>query len=146
MLIIGIDPGNYTGIAVYDTGTKIAPLTWEIPAEDVGTWMREFCELVGRPATVHVIGERYTMTTGVKTAQPAALETMGVMKDQCAHLGWSLSWVQVKTSKKTANNDLLRLLGWYTTTKDGHANDACRLVVSGLLRYDRQEYARLTGI
>jgi hypothetical protein len=146
VLIIGIDPGNVTGIAVYDLETKIKPITWETPADQVGTWMRSFDSLMRHQAPVHVIGEQYVMTPGIKTSQPAALETMGVMKDQCAHLGWSLSWVQVRTSKKTANNDLLRRLGWYTKTKDGHANDGCRLVVSGLLHYDRQEYARLTGI
>lgn len=148
MIIIGIDPGKMTGVAVYDTSIpKKHPVTDEIPAAEVGKWLRTQVSFDYPGPDVRVMGEQFTMSSGgVLTPQPEALEVMGVVKDMKAFLGYHLEWVLPSTSKRRAPNELLRKMGWWRPTKDGHGNDACRLIVEGLVRWDQDLYSHFTGI
>lgn len=145
MIILGIDPGNVTGVANWCIGQGGTPASEEVPADEMGEWLSDF--LKAAPAgAVRVFAERYTMTPGIKTAQPAALEVMGVVKHECRQNWAPLEWVQPSTSKHMGADSVLRKIGWYRKTKDGHANDAMRLIIFGLARTDPDEYSRIMGI
>jgi hypothetical protein len=149
MILIGIDPGNVTGMALWNTALYDAPHAWfEEPYETVGLQFRQWLahkDTVSRQ-NIKVGVEKYTMTPGVKTAQPAALMTMGVIEDLCRWDGISWHYHLPATTKKQVSNALLRKLGWWTPTKDGHVNDALRLVLCELSRVDPQRYADLVGL
>lgn len=149
MIIIGIDPGNVTGMALWNLDLTEAPSTWrEEPYETVGHELRQWLahrDTVGR-SQIKIGVERYTMTPGVKTAQPAALMTMGVIEDQCRYYGVEWHYYLPSSTKKMVSNTLLRKLGWWTPTKDGHVNDALRVVLCELATIDPQRYADLVGL
>lgn len=147
MIILGIDPGQVTGMAWWDLD-KEAPTQWrEEPSETVGEALRLWFSWASvAKAPVRVAVERYTITPGIKTAQPAALMTMGVIEDQCRQHCIPFAYYQPATTKKQVSNTLLRKLGWWTPTKDGHANDALRLCLVQLAHTDPQRYADLVGL
>ena len=149
MIILGIDPGNVTGMALWNLDLHDGPNTWyEEPYETVGLKLRVwlgYADMVGR-TNIRVGVEKYTMTPGVKTAQPAALMTMGVIEDLCRYHGVAWDYFQPATTKKQVSNTLLRKLGWWTPTKDGHVNDALRVVLCELSRVDPKRYADLVGL
>lgn len=147
MILIGIDPGNVSGMALWDL-EKEAPTQWrEEPSATVGNALRKWLDyFVPGHAEVVLSVEKYTMTPGIKTAQPAALMTMGVLEDVAQLRGIKLDYFLPATTKKQVSNSLLRKLGWWTPTKDGHVNDALRLVLCELSRIDPQRYADLVGL
>jgi hypothetical protein len=147
MIIIGCDPGNVSGMAWWDL-RKDAPSQWrEEPYETFGDTFREWMSWCANldKRNVHVGCEKYVMTPGIKTAQPAALMTMGIVEDQTKLYGTGLHWYLSATTKKKSNT-LLRKLGWWTPTKDGHVNDALRVVLCELSRVDPKRYADLVGL
>lgn len=147
MIIIGIDPGNVTGMTLWDL-EKEAPTQWrEEPSSTVGNVLREWLDVcIPWHAEVVLSVEKYTMTPGIKTAQPAALMVMGVLEDIAQLRGIKLDYHLPATTKKQVSNTLLRKLGWWTPTKDGHVNDALRLVLCELSRVNPQRYADLVGL
>lgn len=147
MIIIGIDPGNVTGMALWDL-EKEAPTQWlEEPSATVGNALRKWLDyFVPAHAEVVLSVEKYTMTPGIKTAQPAALMVMGVLEDIAQFRDIKLDYHLPSTTKKQVSNTMLRKLGWWTPTKDGHANDALRLLLCELSRVDPQRYADLVGL
>lgn len=148
MIIIGIDPGNVSGMAFWNLDRTEAPSTWrEEPYETTGRELRQWLthrDTVGR-SQIKVGVERYVMTPGPKTAQPAALMTMGVIEDLCRWYGVEWHYYVSATTKKKSNS-LLRKLGWWTPTKDGHVNDALRVVLCELATVDPARYADLVGL
>lgn len=147
MIIIGIDPGNVTGMAWWDLD-KPAPTQWlEQPYDGFGPALRNwFGWASDMHADVSVGVERYTMTPGIKTAQPYALMTMGIIEDQCRDNAIPWHYHLPSTTKKQVSNSLLRKLGWWTPTKDGHVNDALRVVLCELSVIDPKRYADLVGL
>lgn len=148
MIIIGIDPGNVTGMAFWNLALTDGPTTWrEEPYETVGVQLRQWlahADIVGR-TQIKVGVERYVMTPGPKTAQPAALMTMGVIEDLCRWHGVEWHYYLSGTTKKKSNT-LLRKLGWWTPTKDGHVNDALRVILCELAAINPDRYADLVGL
>jgi|SRR5687768_14895145 len=147
MIIIGIDPGNVSGMTWWDLD-KEAPTQWlEQPYAGFGDALRTWFGWANdMKADVQVAVEKYTMTPGIKTAQPYALMTMGIIEDACGVEGISFHYFLPATTKKQVSNTLLRKLGWWTPTKDGHVNDALRLVLCELSRVDPDRYADLVGL
>lgn len=149
MILIGIDPGNVTGMVLWNMDLEDGPTTWrEAPFEDVGRELRQWLsyrDMVGG-SNIKVGVEKYTMTPGVKTAQPYALMNMGVIEDLCRWNGVEWHYHLPSTTKKQVSNSLLRKLGWWTPTKDGHVNDALRVVLCELSRVDPKRYADLVGL
>lgn len=147
MIIVGIDPGNVTGMAWWDLD-KEDPTQWlEQPYDGFGNALRKWIDwgrLKEEEITVGV--EKYTMTPGIKTAQPYALMNMGIIEDQCRLYGVPFHYHLPSTTKRQVSNTLLRKLGWWTPTKDGHVNDALRVVLCELSRVDPQRYADLVGL
>jgi len=145
VIFVGIDPGNMTGLAWWSLGDT-APTAEEIPAAQMGNVLRRRLAMFPVGTPVRITGERYTISSGVLTPQPAALEVMGVVKDMAQLHGVPLHWAQPKDAKRSYPDKILRQLGWYIRTKDGHANDGMRQILVGLVRYDPALYADLLGI
>lgn len=145
MIIIGVDPGNVTGIAMYRVRWFMPLLSAEIAADEVGMYLRHYLDYtVPKDELVRLHAERYTITPGVRTAQPAALEVMGVLKDIARQRALPLAWSSPRTAKNQFPDDLLRKLKWYRRTKDGHANDGMRQVLAELVAIDAAGYLALT--
>lgn len=144
MIIVGIDPGNVTGVAVWSPQDQ-KPWWHEIRAETVGEWLRDLSGIPKMPLPVYMRYEKFTiMPNSVITPQPDALEVTGVVKDFARQHGISLSHSQPRSSKKNHPDSLLRWLGWYVKTKDGHANDAMRQVLAEYLHRDPAGYLAMT--
>ena len=98
-------------------------------------------------ADLTVRSERYTIPTGrsVVTAQLDAIMCNGA-------LDWLLTQREVSfrlhpraEPKKIANDAVLKKLGWFRQTKDGHANDAARHVGFHLLESHPELWFHLLG-
>ena len=149
MIIIGVDTGLYTGMAFWNTKLSEKPTAVEVPYIETGTrlnlWLASTLAL--EPNTkIHVACERYVMTSGVKSAQPEALMGMGAVEYICHAYGVPLRWQFPRDAKKRAPDSLLRQLGWYQRTKDGHANDAQRHILEWMACSYPEEFAHLIGI
>lgn len=143
MIIVGIDPGNVTGVALWAVGDP-APWWHEIPAEVMGNWLRT-SGIPGLPRPIYMRYEKFTiMPNAVVTPQPDALEVTGVVKDFARQHWIELNHSQPRSSKKNHPDALLRKLGWFQRTKDGHANDAMRQVLAEYLARDPAGYLALT--
>lgn len=149
MIIIGVDTGLYTGMAYWDTKIMEKPNAIEVPYVETGETLNRWAARgSNQRSSLFVACERYTMISGggPKTAQPEALMGMGAVEYICRAEGHPLTWYFPKDAKKLATNKLLRELGWHVITKDGHADDAQRLVLKWYAdRYPR-DFAELAGI
>ncbi len=147
-IYIGVDPGGYSGMALYDTDDSTAPETVEVPYADTGTVLWQWltvARFAGLP--VHVACEVYTISSGrIMTPQPEALKGMGVVEFLCQRKGVPLTWQSPGDAKSLTKDADLRALGWYVKTKDGHANDAQRHILRLIASHDPELYGKLIGI
>lgn len=129
MHFIGVDPGLMAGVAVLTFGNGVftmssSEMTWHSAATYVERWTREPDAI----ATVKVAAERYTIPTGrsVVTAQQEAIMCNGALNWLTARRGITFVLQPRAEVKKIVTDAVLKKLGWFTKTKDGHANDASR--------------------
>lgn len=155
MIIIGVDPGKITGIAMYQTAGAFGPGTvigdiksWavaEVESTQVLPYIRAL--LRGRKPTL-IACERFVQGTGRRAmsyqgdAQHITGEVSGLAQD----LGCQFARQLAGPAKKTGNDQVLKQVGCYTATPDGHANDACRQVIRVLATFYPEVYAKLVGI
>jgi hypothetical protein len=145
MIIIAIDPGLVTGMAISRNGETPAPC--EVPYADFGTVLKGWISVNQWPrASLVVVCEKYVMTPGIKSSQPEALMLMGVTEFLCQQYGVKLVWQFPRDAKKMCPDSFLRQAGWYQKTKDGHANDAMRHVGLWMAHNQPEEFAKLIGI
>ena len=124
-LVVAVDPGKVTGIAVWDPaelGNR--PGAYEVPSrvkvyrvfDDIVSW--------GRPGTVVI--ERFTIKPGVvNTNQPDALMIIGAIESTATRVGWPVEFQLPAAAMSWATNERLRRVGWWVRGKE-HANDALR--------------------
>jgi hypothetical protein len=96
-----------------------------------------------RPTLVAV--ERYRQT-GRKTHQPHAYEVIGAVKALCDELTVRCVYQSPSPTQKTGRPELLRQLGWFVKSKDGHANAATGNVLHCLATFYPETYAELVGL
>jgi len=144
MIILSIDPGNVSGVGVWDSVLPDNIETLEVPYTDTGDFVWGF--LYDKASRIEMVVERYTMTGGIKTSQPDALKLMGVLEWMAAFKQVPLHYYLPSTSKKTADNKRLRRVGWYKATKDGHANDGARLVLTHLANRYPEIFGKIVGL
>lgn len=142
MYYIAVDPGKVSGVAIYEEGVCTG---YEIPAaftaQFVEERMRTRWDLPWETAC-----ERYTITPGPKTSQDDALKVMGALEYVCQVRAIPFVYYTPGIGKSKCDNALLRKLGWWQPTKDGHANDAKRIMIAHLSVRVPEVYARLVGI
>jgi hypothetical protein len=131
MNIAAIDPGPTTGLAVINQDGRWTAfeMTWQDAAAELEETALA-CKMIRAPLAV--AGERFDVSQRtVRAKQQDVVETIGML--QIAR------WITVKynhrwqqhgrdASKSFASNEMLRKLGWYTPSQDGHANDATRVL------------------
>lgn len=147
-IYIAVDPGNYSGMALYDPGYADKPDTAEVPYEQTGAVLSQWLT-VARSAEidVRVACEVYTIAQHkVMTAQPDAIKGMGVVEYLCHLKGVPLTWQSPTDAKTLVPDAVLRELGWYVRTKDGHANDAQRHILRLVATHNPELYGKLVGI
>jgi hypothetical protein len=146
VVILGVDPGNVTGCALFDVESR-ALVTSETPASAVRAVLLNMLD--GRKPS-HILCERYARAASAGprpvTSQPAAREVTGVVQSLGRELGTRVVLQSPGSAKKCAPNALLRALGWHRVTPDGHADDAARQVLLGLARFYPTVFHELTGI
>lgn len=116
MKIVAVDPGNVTGIALYEDGAVEA---WEVTSTEAPD------EVAAIDSDV-IVCESFTPRPGAKSWQPEALYTIGALR-YIAQVERAEFVLQTPANAKAfSTNEKLKALGWYTPTKGGHANDALR--------------------
>ncbi len=60
------------------------------------------------------------------TAQPEALQVMGIIEAFAQDHAIPITWCQPGAAKKMVSNQRLKRAGWYVNTPDMHASDAAR--------------------
>lgn len=131
-MILGVDPGQTTGLAWWDEHSQRLEATAQQPAQHaVVTLWRWLEEHVGE--AVEVACERFQI--GPRTLQASrqydALHVAGAVRFKCGQLGVPYVEYPPATSKRLAHDDRLHLLGLWKPGQ-GHANDASRQVVTHL--------------
>lgn len=147
MIVIGVDTGLYTGMAYWDTKLMEKPNAIEVPYVETGERLFEWLYAVNSRPAVNVACERYVMIGGgVKTAQPEALMGMGAVEYLCRAHNVPLAWQFPVDAKRLVTDAVLRQLGWYVQTKDGHANDGQRHLLKWIADNHPGMYGELLGI
>lgn len=153
MIILGVDPGKITGLAFW-TSPGEPPLSitfqtpWlltEVPAQEVTKTIK----MILRSRKPELIAcERYVAGTGRRamTHQPDAPELMGELRELARSYDCHFTQQLPGPAKKMAPADVLKRIGAYLKTPDGHANDAARQVVRGLALNYRSYFAELLGV
>lgn len=141
MIVIAVDPGRGTGLARWNLYQDARPTSMEVFSRvQVGAIVQKWMP----PArAVTVICERYTMNNKLKSAQPDALMISGAIEFLADRPHTVLVWQLVADAKKMIKDALLKKLGLYQSTKDGHANDAMRHMLLWLARTHPERYASL---
>lgn len=129
-MILAIDPGKLTGIAVFqDRGPQAFQLGFQ-----------EACDFLGENIAPGggielVIVERFIIgpSTGKLGDVNWSLEVIGVTRWLATKAGVPLRFQAPADAKRFATDARLKALGWYTPTPGGHANDALRHLVVGLV-------------
>lgn len=144
---IAIDPGLVTGVAVFNHSTGDVE-SFEIPGGLSGFVDFWYFSLFNW-CPVRVIIEDWIVrpNTHKMTPQPDPYLIIGYVQGWC-HLE-NVDFMKIGPSEHKSFNgkgkqSKVRRIGWVlSTTKDGHAEDACSLLLTGLLRYDRDLIAPL---
>lgn len=149
MIIVGVDPGNVTGIAVwrdpdfYDC-SQHAPIdvTEVEDSTKVAAVIRQMLD-GERPNLILV--ERFKQNAR-KTHQPAASEVTGAVRSLGDELHVRVVYQSPSPAKKLGTTELLKRLGWWTPSRDDHGNSACRHVLLGMATFMPVRFTRLTGV
>lgn len=148
MIIIGVDTGLYTGMAYWDTKIMEKPNAIEVPYIETGDTLFKWLHSVNARQDVAVACERFVILPGsrLKTAQPEALMGMGAVEYICRAAGRRVVWQFPVDAKRLVPDSLLRQIGWYVQTKDGHANDGMRHLLKWYADNYPAAFAELAGI
>jgi len=131
--VVGLDTGRMSGVAaVTITPVGISHSASEYPwipaVAYAERWAKEGAQQ--RPGYVSLCWERYDNMPGrrVLSAQPEAQMANGALEYVATQCGVTFQQQSRVDAKKVVTDAVLRRLGWYKKTKDGHANDASRQV------------------
>jgi len=149
MILIGVDPGKITGIAVWwspdfweaENGKK--PLdTAEVEASAVARVLRRMLD--GERPTLMAV-ERYVQGQK-KTHQPEAHQVIGVVRSLADELVVRCVYQNPGSAKKIGTTARLKKLGYHVPTKDNHANSATAHMLLLMATFHPTVYAELVGI
>lgn len=143
--IIAVDPGAICGVAIFRTDT-VTPgfISFEVP------WLMAVSSIEdGWLDDEHWFIAAQKFTTGnrsVMTPQYDAMYTIGALQYISSQCNATFELQSRSEAKKVAPDAVLRRLGWFTKTKDGHANDGARHIVLTLIRHHPLEAADLLNL
>ena len=142
MIFLAIDPGLVTGIAYHNEGRV---QTAEIPGGILGFvdwWSEEVT-----PDQVYIEDWIVRPSTHKLTPQPDPYLIIGYVQGCCRKLGVPLLKIGAGAHKSftgKGRKSKVRRIGWITEkTKDDHAEDAASILLTGMLRTERELIAPL---
>lgn len=150
MILVGVDPGKVTGIAVwwdplvYDNSDKGSDI--ETAEVELSTFVVPVIRRIldgRRPFAIGI--ERYIQNSR-KTHQPAAGEVTGAVKSLCEELLVRCVYQSPGPAKRAGSTKILKKLNWWTPTEDGHANAALGNMLLLMASVTPQRYAELVGL
>ena len=157
MIIIGVDPGKITGIAMWQSpearlthNGAVAQNTQPWTVAEVGPTEVLSCirgMLLGRRPRL-IACERFIQGTGRRpmSYQGDAQHITGEVSALAQVLECPFVRQLPGPAKKIASNAVLKRIGAYTGTPDGHGDDACRQVIRALADNFPEVFADLIGI
>jgi len=150
VIIVGVDPGKVTGLAVWCDGCGMShperPDTAEVESSTaVGAVLYRMLAEHGSARANLIAIERFVQSSR-KTRQPHALQVTGEIGALAANLGIKVVYQSPGPSVKIASNQRLRELGWYVYSRDQHANAAQRHVLLAVASFFPDTFAKLTGL
>jgi hypothetical protein len=139
-LIIGVDPGKMTGVAVFEMASHSFASQFEAPSAEFVDWL--FSAIFGWPPDAILIAcERFDISPGTaklgRTAVNWSIEQAGVCRHLARRHGQGFVLQDRATPKHMAPDVLLKQVGWHRAGPD-HVNDATRHVVLALARQYNQ--------
>lgn len=152
LIVIGVDPGNTTGIACFN----VANLAWTMElssdevTEEIGSYIRTRRDLAAGEdveLTIIIAVERYNIgaTTVKKTRQPAALAITGQLEQLARELNVTIVKINASDAKRIGGKATLQRIKWYDPI-NRHANDACSQVLAVLARRRPSVFAEIVGV
>ncbi|HEY2638929.1 MAG TPA: hypothetical protein VGI66_03470 [Streptosporangiaceae bacterium] len=127
-----VDPGEVTGVAQFENHYGVFRAA-EYPAEEAWDYIESWCRMQG--SALSIGWERYTITAGTHklTAQPAALETIGVCRYLSRLHGCRVLQPAQQHTPDARDQARLKQLGWWVPGKDD-AQSAAAHLLNWLLR------------
>lgn len=139
-LIIAVDPGLVTAVALIHTGDSRSFAAVEMPAMDavqyVHTSIKTMLHYLDRQAPGQIICESYTVNANTvkHKRQYDALEVIGACRYLAKAYGFEFR-LQAPPNRKMVKVAVLKKLGWYQPSKDKHMIDAAQHLAIGCLRF-----------
>lgn len=144
--MFGVDPGKASGVAFWVPSISHRHIfaSAELARDEIRPWMLEQVRdaSITRQTAVRpclIATENFTQAKGGQplTNQPDALRVIGVLRAIADEMNCSLTTNGASPSKRLANNDRMRRIGWYKYTKDGHETDGRRQILITASRFHR---------
>ena len=137
-VILGIDPGKVSGVAMFDLDSRDYEC-FELPTWDAVGWIDTKLSHP-RIEVEAVVAEKFvvTMQTLKKTrGENWSLESNGACRYLCHEHGVFFCEFSARDSKAFGTDTKLINSGWWYPTRDGHQNDAGRLLLKFLADTNR---------
>jgi hypothetical protein len=150
MILVGVDPGKVTGISIwwdpdfFDSTGRGSPL--DVAEVDSSTMVPAVIRRMldgNRPNLLFV--ERCRQNPR-KTNQPEAVEVTGAVRSLAEELHVRCVYQSPGPAKKLASASLLKRIGWWHPSPDGHQNAASAHVLLGMATFMPVRFATLVGI
>lgn len=137
--VLGIDPGELTGIALYLCEDKKLSRVW---AQEVGEVEVDFLietTIAEYAPDIEVINEKFFITERTYKLPEChwSIEKTGVIKYMCNKYGIAYNWQSPKEAKDFCPDERLRNLDEWFVGGEGHARDAIRHVITHVVNLYR---------
>lgn len=144
-VIVAVDPGGLTGVALYSTEHPRSFNSYEVQGFDgLSRWF------FGNITPDVLVVERFLIRANTHKLDAGAFEETTDQIGLCRYVATTAGAEFVRQTpaeaKGFADNDKLHRLGWYNGTRGGHANDAARHLLTYLAKKgDAEVLGRLAG-
>lgn len=126
MIVIAIDPGKVSGIALWHPMEVLSIKADELTPIEVTNLVDDLWN--NTLGQITVVAESFVISERtIKTApQRDALDILGWLTLESQRRNFELVLQTPAQAKKFSTDEKLKSLDWFERTKDGHANDAAR--------------------
>lgn len=151
LILVGVDPGKVTGVAIWWSPDHYDSEHTEIESAEVehpGSVPAVIKRMLDGERPALLACERFKQPQGPvhMSAQPDAAQVVGMMRSLAEELHVRCVYQSPGPAKKIAPDALLRRIGWYVKTRDGHDNDARRHVLLLAASFFPETFASITGL
>jgi hypothetical protein len=150
VILLAVDPGKATGLAawwdplVYDSTKKGSPID-RVEVEDSTKVVSIIRRILDGERPSRVALERFQQDPR-KTRQPAANHVIGAVCTWATENGVPYTFQSPGAAKKIAPTAILKKIGWWYPTPDGHQNSAIQHILLMMATYHPERFAQLVGI